>query len=66
MIANIISLNYVSDKKVFGVPFLLLLQRTGETLPKSIQSALKWLKLNAMDQVIKFIFHFMGSNFIET
>ncbi|KAG4080008.1 hypothetical protein HA402_006320 [Bradysia odoriphaga] len=39
------------DKKVFGVPFLLLLQRTGETLPKSIQSALKWLKLNAMHQI---------------
>ncbi len=36
---------------MFGVPFLLLLQRTGETLPKSIQSALKWLKLNAMHQV---------------
>ena len=42
----------IADRKVFGVPFLLLLQRTGETLPTSIQTALKWLKLNAMDQVI--------------
>lgn len=47
---------HIADKKVFGVPFLLLLQRTGETLPKSIQSALKWLKLNAMHQVGYFKF----------
>lgn len=39
------------DKKVFGVPLVLLLQRTGQTIPTSIQTALKWLKLNALDQV---------------
>ncbi|XP_055716215.1 uncharacterized protein LOC129810016 isoform X2 [Phlebotomus papatasi] len=39
------------DKKVFGVPLLLVLQRTGHTLPTSIQQALKWLKANALDQV---------------
>lgn len=43
-----------TDRKVFGVPFLLLLQRSGETLPKAIQTAIKWLKLNAMDQVSTF------------
>lgn len=36
---------------MFGVPLLLTLQRTGQTLPKAIQNALKWLKLNALDQV---------------
>ncbi|CAO1419637.1 unnamed protein product [Diamesa serratosioi] len=39
------------DKKVFGVPFLLSLQRTGHTLPKGIQAALTWLKINALDQI---------------
>lgn len=39
------------ERKVFGVPFLLLLQRSGETLPRAIQSAIKWLRLNAMDQI---------------
>lgn len=43
---------WFADKKVFGVPLVLLLQRNGQTLPTSIQSALKWLRLNALDQVM--------------
>lgn len=39
------------DKKVFGVPILLTVQRTGQSLPLSIQGALKWLKLNAIECV---------------
>lgn len=39
------------DKRVFGVPLVLFLQRTGQTLPTAIQTAFKWLKLNALDQV---------------
>lgn len=30
---------------------MLFLQRTGQTLPTAIQTAFKWLKLNALDQV---------------
>ncbi|PSN51869.1 hypothetical protein C0J52_04727 [Blattella germanica] len=39
------------DKTVFGVPLLLSLQRTGQSLPKCIQTALRWLKMNSLDQV---------------
>ncbi|KAH8318095.1 hypothetical protein KR074_008275 [Drosophila pseudoananassae] len=39
------------DKKVFGVPLLLILQRTGQTLPLAVRAALRWLQLNALDQV---------------
>uniref|UniRef100_A0A336LWL9 CSON002268 protein n=1 Tax=Culicoides sonorensis TaxID=179676 RepID=A0A336LWL9_CULSO len=39
------------DKKVFGVPILLTVQRTGHSLPLSIQGALKWLRLNAIECV---------------
>lgn len=39
---------------MFGVPLVLLLQRTGQTIPTAIQTALKWLKLNALDQVNDF------------
>ncbi|XP_030369444.1 uncharacterized protein LOC115620377 isoform X2 [Scaptodrosophila lebanonensis] len=39
------------DKKVFGVPLLLVLQRTGQTLPIAVRAALRWLQLNALDQV---------------
>lgn len=39
------------DKRVFGVPLVLFLQRTGQTMPTAIQTAFKWLKLNALDQV---------------
>lgn len=41
----------ILEKKIFGVPFVISLQRTGSTLPKSIQNALHWIKLNAMDQI---------------
>lgn len=41
----------VTDKKVFGVPLVLYLQRSGQTIPTAIQTAFKWLKLNALDQV---------------
>lgn len=39
------------DKTVFGIPLLLTLQRTGQSLPCCIQQALKWLRANALDQV---------------
>lgn len=39
------------DKKVFGVPLLLILQRSGQTLPMAVRAALRWLQLNALDQV---------------
>ncbi|XP_068154084.1 uncharacterized protein cv-c isoform X1 [Drosophila tropicalis] len=39
------------DKKVFGVPLLLILQRSGQTLPVAVRAALRWLQLNALDQV---------------
>lgn len=42
-----------TDKKVFGVPFSIVLQKTGHTLPKGIQAALTWLKINALDQTGK-------------
>lgn len=40
-----------TDKTVFGIPLLLTLQRTGQSLPCCIQQALKWLRANALDQV---------------
>ncbi|XP_063707106.1 rho GTPase-activating protein 7-like isoform X2 [Culicoides brevitarsis] len=49
-IKNIKSPDY-KDKQVFGVPILLVLQRTGQAVPQSIQGALKWLKLNAIECV---------------
>ncbi|XP_069677385.1 rho GTPase-activating protein 7 isoform X3 [Periplaneta americana] len=39
------------DKTVFGVPLLLSLQRNGQALPKCIQAALRWLRINSLDQV---------------
>ncbi|EDW67953.1 rho GTPase-activating protein 7 isoform X2 [Drosophila virilis] len=39
------------DKKVFGVPLLLILQRSGQALPLAVRAALRWLQLNALDQV---------------
>jgi len=39
------------DKKVFGVPLLLILQRTGQTLPIAVKAAFRWLQLNALDQI---------------
>lgn len=41
----------IADKRVFGVPLVLYLQRNGQTIPTAIQTAFKWLKLNALDQV---------------
>ncbi|KAH8409723.1 hypothetical protein KR222_002849 [Zaprionus bogoriensis] len=39
------------DKKVFGVPLILNLQRSGQTLPLTVRAAFRWLQLNALDQV---------------
>lgn len=39
------------DKKIFGVPLILNLQRSGQTLPLPVRAALRWLQLNALDQV---------------
>uniref|UniRef100_A0A224XGN9 Putative tumor suppressor protein n=2 Tax=Panstrongylus TaxID=65342 RepID=A0A224XGN9_9HEMI len=39
------------DKTVFGVPLIVSLQRSGQTLPTCIQMALSWLRANALDQV---------------
>ncbi|KAL1492740.1 hypothetical protein ABEB36_010947 [Hypothenemus hampei] len=39
------------DKNVFGVPLTITLQRTGQVLPRNIEEALRWLQLNAADQV---------------
>jgi len=41
----------VPDKTVFGVPLLLSLQRNGQALPKCIQAALRWLRVNSLDHV---------------
>lgn len=41
----------IADKAVFGVPLTVSLQRTGHALPKPIQRALNWLKINALEQV---------------
>ncbi|XP_058449174.1 stAR-related lipid transfer protein 13 [Malaya genurostris] len=39
------------DRRVFGIPLVLNLQRYGNTLPEIIQMAFNWLEVNAMDQV---------------
>uniref|UniRef100_W8AR19 StAR-related lipid transfer protein 13 n=2 Tax=Ceratitis capitata TaxID=7213 RepID=W8AR19_CERCA len=39
------------DKKVFGVPLLLVLQRTGQTMPIVIRAAFRWLQVRALDQI---------------
>ena len=39
------------DKKVFGVPLILIMQRTGQTLPIAVRAAFRWLQLNALDQI---------------
>lgn len=38
------------DNRVFGVPLAVNLQRSGHALPKAIQAAMKWLRVNALDQ----------------
>lgn len=40
-----------ADKTVFGVPLAVTLQKSGQPLPLCIQSALSWLRSNALDQV---------------
>ncbi|XP_055612731.1 stAR-related lipid transfer protein 13 [Uranotaenia lowii] len=39
------------DKRLFGIPLVLNLQRYGNTLPEIMQMALNWMELNALDQV---------------
>ena len=39
------------DKHVFGVPLLVVLQRTGQPLPQCILSAMRCLRRTAMDAV---------------
>ncbi|KAG8439181.1 hypothetical protein GDO86_005412 [Hymenochirus boettgeri] len=39
------------DKNVFGVPFLLNAQRTGQPVPKSILQAMEYLRNHFLDQV---------------
>ncbi|XP_022254400.1 stAR-related lipid transfer protein 13-like, partial [Limulus polyphemus] len=39
------------DKVVFGVPLLLILQRTGQPLPPSIQVAIRYLRKTALNAV---------------
>ncbi|XP_076362828.1 uncharacterized protein LOC143253229 isoform X2 [Tachypleus tridentatus] len=39
------------DKAVFGVPFLLNLQRTGQALPPCIQACLSYLRKTSLDSV---------------
>lgn len=51
LISNFIFLFFL-DKTVFGVPLIVSLQRSGQTLPSCIQMALSWLRANALDQVM--------------
>ncbi|KAJ3623347.1 hypothetical protein MTP99_019578 [Tenebrio molitor] len=39
------------DKTVFGVPLTIMLQRTGQSIPRNIEEALQWLQQNASDHV---------------
>ncbi|XP_058065869.1 uncharacterized protein LOC131215495 [Anopheles bellator] len=39
------------DRKVFGMPLVLNLQRYGSTVPYTIRMAFAWLERNALDQV---------------
>lgn len=39
------------EKRIFGVPIAVTLQKTGLPLPKCIEEALQWLTQNASDQV---------------
>ncbi|KAM4677753.1 rho GTPase-activating protein 7-like isoform 2-T2 [Discoglossus pictus] len=39
------------DKNVFGVPFLLNVQRTGHPIPKSVLQAMEYLRIHFLDQV---------------
>ncbi|XP_053256290.1 stAR-related lipid transfer protein 8 isoform X2 [Podarcis raffonei] len=39
------------DKRVFGVPLLVHVQRTGQPLPQSIQQAMRYIRSQCLDQV---------------
>ncbi|GAB6028696.1 hypothetical protein CHUAL_004520 [Chamberlinius hualienensis] len=39
------------DKMVFGVPLVVVLQRTGQPIPPSIQSSIRYIRKCAMDSV---------------
>ncbi|XP_071534393.1 uncharacterized protein [Panulirus ornatus] len=39
------------DRQVFGVPLLVITQRTGQPLPPGIQAALQYLRATSLDQV---------------
>uniref|UniRef100_A0A8C1ZNL0 Rho GTPase-activating protein 7 n=1 Tax=Cyprinus carpio TaxID=7962 RepID=A0A8C1ZNL0_CYPCA len=39
------------DKSVFGVPLQVIVQRTGQPLPQSIQQAMRYLRSQCLDQV---------------
>ena len=39
------------DKRVFGVPLHVILQRTGQPLPQCIMYAMRCLRRNALDAV---------------
>lgn len=39
------------ERQVFGVPLLVVAQRTGQPLPTGIQTALKYLRDTSLDQV---------------
>lgn len=42
---------FILGKLVFGVPLSIVLQRSGNPLPKGIEKALQWLRHHALDQV---------------
>lgn len=39
----------IIDKNIFGVPLLLILQRTGQPMPQSIQAAIHYLQTTSLD-----------------
>lgn len=39
------------DRQVFGVPLLVIAQRTGQPVPPGIQAALQYLRTSSLDQV---------------
>ena len=39
------------DKKIFGIPLLVLLQRTGQPLPHCILNVMRYLRNNCSDAV---------------
>lgn len=39
------------DRNVFGVPLQVIVQRSGQPLPQSIQQAMRYLRSQCLDQV---------------